>query len=246
MSPEAYVEMADTEARHWWFVGRRMILYKLIDNLSLPLNAHILEVGSGTGGNLHMLSAFGQVSAMEMDATARSICSKKTGGRFDVQAGSCPNDIPFADKKFDLICVFDVLEHIDEDVRTLAALKARLADGGQMIITVPAYRWLWSAHDEFLHHKRRYSYTEFRQKIVTSGLQVARVSYFNTILFPIAALVRLKDKLVGNAAPSGGSIPFAPLNRLLTALLGSERFFLSKSNFPFGVSLLAVLSDERA
>jgi SAM-dependent methyltransferase len=200
-----------------------------------------LEVGSGTGGNLQMLSAFGHVSAMEMDATARSLCLKKTGERFDVRAGFCPGNIPFDNQKFDLICMFDVLEHIDEDVQTLMALKALLTDGGRIIITVPAYRWLWSAHDEFLHHKRRYSSAEFRQKVASAGLHLARVSHFNTILFPIAALVRLKDRVFGNATPTGGSVPFEPLNQLLTTLFGSERFFLKKMNFPFGVSLLGVL-----
>jgi SAM-dependent methyltransferase len=245
MSPEAYVEMANTEARHWWFAGRRMILSRLVGELHLPVNASILEVGSGTGGNLQMLSAFGHVSAMEMDATARSICLKKTDGRFDVRAGSCPGNIPFDNQKFDLICMFDVLEHIDEDVQTLIALKARLTEGGRILITVPAYRWLWSAHDEFLHHKRRYSSAEFRHKVAIAGFHLARVSHFNTILFPIAALVRLKDKMLANAMPTGGSVPFEPLNQLLKTLFGSERFFLSKVNFPFGVSLLGVLSYER-
>ncbi len=246
MSPEAYLEMADTEARHWWFTGRREILSRLISALNLPANARLLEVGSGTGGNLAMLSAFGDVSAIEMDATARSICSKKTSGRFDVRAGFCPNDIPFSDQKFDLICMFDVLEHIDEDVATLVALKGLLATGGQILVTVPAYRWLWSAHDEFLHHKRRYSKAEFRQKVAAAGFHLDRISYFNTILFPIAALVRLKDKLLRNATPTGGSVPVGLLNRVLANLFASERWWLTKTNLPFGVSLIGVLRLERA
>jgi SAM-dependent methyltransferase len=245
LSPEAYLEMAETESRHWWFAGRRKILSHLIAELRLPTNARLLEVGSGTGGNLQMLSAFGHVSAMEMDATARSICSQKTGGRFDVRPGFCPNNIPFAGEKFDLICMFDVLEHIDEDVATLAALKELLADGGQILVTVPAYHWLWSAHDEFLHHKRRYSSAEFRQKIAAADYRLTRISYFNTMLFPIAALVRLKDRLLGNTTPTGGSTPLWPLNQVLTMLFSSERFFLTRVNLPFGVSLLGVLSLER-
>ncbi len=246
MSPDAYLEMADTEARHWWFVGRRKILSMLIDSLRLPSNARILEVGSGTGGNLQMLSAFGHVCAVEMDVTARLICMEKTGRRFDVRIGSCPNNIPFENQKFDLICMFDVLEHIDEDVETLIALKALLADGGRILITVPSYRWLWSAHDEFLHHKRRYAKTEFRQKIAAAGFQLVRVSHFNTILFPIAALVRLKDRLLGNTKSTGGSVPPEPINQLLKMLFSSERWLLTKTNFPFGVSLVGVLSLERA
>ncbi len=241
MSPEAYLEMADTEARHWWFVGRRMILSTLLGDLRLPSNASILEVGSGTGGNLQMLSAFGHVSAMEMDATARSICSQKTGRQFDVRPGSCPNNIPFTGEKFDLICMFDVLEHIEDDIATLSALKGLLAEDGRIMITVPAYRWMWSAHDEFLHHKRRYSAAEFRQKVADAGFQLARISHFNTILFPVAALVRLKDRLLSNANPSGGSIPSALINKLLATVFGCERFLLAKMNLPFGVSLVGLL-----
>lgn len=241
MSPDAYLEMADTEARHWWFSGRRAILAHLISTFDLPPNARILEIGSGTGGNLQMLSSFGQVSALEMDATARSIASEKTGGRFDIRPGFCPTDIPFAGEKFDLICLFDVLEHIDEDVETLIALKGLLAEGGRVLVTVPAYRWLWSAHDDFLHHKRRYSATEFRQKIVASGLQPVKISYFNTILFPLAALVRLKDRLLSNTSASGSSIPPAPINQLFTILFSGERTLVAKTNLPFGVSLLGVL-----
>lgn len=241
MNPDAYLEMADTEARHWWFSGRRAILAHLIATFDLPTHARILEIGSGTGGNLQMLSSFGQVSALEMDATARSIASEKTGGRFDIRPGFCPTDIPFAGEKFDLICLFDVLEHIDKDVETFIAVKGLLAEGGRVLVTVPAYRWLWSTHDDFLHHKRRYSATELREKVAASGLQVVKISYFNTILFPLAAIVRLKDRLLGNSSASGSSVPRAPINQLFKSLFSGERFLLAKMNLPFGVSLLGVL-----
>jgi len=201
----------------------------------------ILEIGSGTGGNLQMLSSFGQVSALEMDATARSIASEKTGGRFDIRPGFCPTDILFTAEKFDLICLFDVLEHIDEDVETLIAVKGLLAEGGRVLVTVPAYRWLWSVHDDFLHHKRRYSATELRQKIAASGLQPVKISYFNTILFPLVAIFRLKDRLLGSSSASGSSVPPAPINQLFASLFSGERFLLAKINLPFGVSLLGVL-----
>src|SRR4029077_81559 len=133
-----------------------------ISRLKLPPKPRILEIGSGTGGNLVMLSSFGQVSAVEMDASARSIALQKTDGRFDIRAGFCPGGIPFANEKFDLICLFDVLEHIEEDIATLVAVKGLLASGGRVLMTVPAQQWLWSAHDEFLHHKRRYAARELR------------------------------------------------------------------------------------
>jgi len=240
MNPDAYLEMANTEERHWWFVGRRAVLTSLIGRLDLPQDARILEIGAGTGGNLRMLSAFGRVSALEMDDTARKIACERTAGRFDIRAGSCPSNIPFAGEKFDLICCFDVLEHIDDDIGTLVAIKGLLADHGRVLITVPAYPWLSSAHDEFMHHRRRYLSEELRGKIAAAALRLERMSYYNTLLFPLAAAVRLKGRLWKSTAVHGRSIPAAPVNGLLAQVFSAERYLLGKFDLPYGVSLVAV------
>lgn len=240
MNPDAYTEMASTEATHWWFRARRRILEQQIEALGLPEHARILEVGSGTGGNLNLLARHGSVSAMEMDATARTIASSKTDGRFVIRAGHCPDNIPYPGETFDLICMFDVLEHIEEDVETLQALRAHLAPNGRLLITVPAYQWLWSAHDVFLHHKRRYTARRLRQAFVASRLRVDRISYFNTLLLPLTALARLKDRLHSSASASGTATPPRPINAVLYAIFASEQSMLRKFNLPAGVSLLGI------
>lgn len=235
MEPDAYREMAATEGRHWWFTGRRAILSSLIARLGLHEKSRILELGCGTGGNLDMLARFGEVAAMETDDTARAIALEKTGARFEIRPGRCPDRIPFAGQRFDLVCMFDVLEHIEEDVATLAALRELLAPGGRALITVPAYRWMWSKHDEFLHHKRRYTAAELEKKARAAGLAVATLSYFNTLLFPLAAAARLLNV-------EGSDLPPQPVNRLFHTLFSAERWVAGRVPLPFGVSLLAVLS----
>lgn len=244
MSPDAYIEMAETEERHWWFCARRQILERILTSLALPANAKILEIGSGTGGNLAMLQRFGKVSALEMDDTARAMAQQKLGLGCDIRAGHCPDAIPFGAEQFDLICLFDVLEHIPDDVGTLAKLPGLLKSGGKVVITVPAYPWLWGAHDEYLHHQRRYRAKEFRQKLTRAGFKIQKFSYFNTLLFPLAALVRLKERLSGSNKAVGGALPNMLVNSTLKSVFASERFFLKHTNLPFGVSLLAVASHQ--
>ena len=241
MDPKAYLEMADTEDRHWWFVGRRAVLKDFIDAFELPARASILEVGSGTGGNLDMLREFGEVKAMELDPTAREIAIRKTQGQVEVRPGRCPDDIAYQDHRFNLICMFDVLEHVDEDVATLTALRRSLADGGRLLLTVPAFSWLWSTHDEFLHHKRRYTARELKDKCAAAGLKLVRVSYFNTLLFPLGVLARLKDRLVRSKVASGAGSPAKPVNFLLRVIFSMEGAILRRMNLPFGMSLVAVL-----
>lgn len=243
MDPRAYLEMAETEDRHWWFAGRRAVIREFIGAFQLPPRASILEVGSGTGGNLHMLGEFGEVKAMELDPIAREMAIRKTEGRVEVRAGRCPDDIPFQEC-FNLICMFDVLEHVEQDVETLAALRRSLAGSGRLLLTVPAFQWLWSTHDEFLHHKRRYTARELESKAAAAGLRLERVSYFNTLLFPLGVLARVRDRLARSKTATGTGMPAPLVNSVLRGVFSMESALLRRINLPFGMSLVAVLRPE--
>lgn len=249
MDREAYRSMSKIEAHHWWFVGRRANLSAILKTLALPEGARILEIGSGTGGNLDMLARFGYVSALEMDAEARAQAVEKTQGRYPVLAGSCPDDLPFSGEKFDLICFLDSLEHIAADEAALVAARNLLAPGGRILITVPAHPWLWSAHDIFLHHQRRYRRQGLHVLCERAGFAITRISYFNFFLFPLAVIARWKDKILKSKVATGADIPIAPVNTLFKTIFAAERFCLTRFSLPAGVSLLAILqtndADER-
>ncbi|HWO99158.1 MAG TPA: class I SAM-dependent methyltransferase [Methylococcus sp.] len=238
MQPEAYRTMAETEAHHWWFAGRRDLLTAEIARLPLPNLARILEVGCGTGGNLEMLAAFGQVHAFDPDHEALALAREKTRTKCELRSGRCPSNLPF-EGDFDLICLFDVLEHIAEDVATLDALRPRLRDSGRILITVPAHPRLWSRHDELLLHCRRYTARELRKKIRDTGYRLERLTYFNTFLSPLVLGVRLADRLTGKSEPTGLSTPPDPVNSVLYRVFRAERLWLRQARLPFGISLLA-------
>jgi SAM-dependent methyltransferase len=241
MSPDAYLDMVATEDTHWWYTARRAILATVIESLALPANAKILEVGVGTGGNIGLLSGFGRVSGVEMNTTALALAKTKAAGRAELLQGHCPDAIPFVDERFDLICLFDVLEHIEDDTETLKQLQRRLRPGGRLLITVPAYAWLWSQHDAFMHHHRRYTATSLQQVIARAGLKTARMTYFNTLLAPMIMLARALSALFKAKALAGVQTPAAVINRLLHGVFISERGWLKLRNLPFGISLLAVI-----
>jgi len=241
MEHEAYLEMAATEDRHWWFRGRRAILHAVISNLHLPADARILELGSGTGGNFLLLSRFGTVTAIELDETARKLSAAKAGAVTDIRAGSIPKNLPLADQKFDLICLFDVLEHLDDDAATLAVVHQHLAPGGAAVITVPAFAKLYGPHDVALHHKRRYGRAELAAKCRQAGLQLAKLSYINMALFPVAMLARLADRLLRRKQSSGNALPPTLLNEIFAAIFSAEHHILNRMNLPIGLTLLAVL-----
>jgi SAM-dependent methyltransferase len=240
MNPEEYGQLMRLGETHWWFVGTRDILLSCVPEIKLPAGRRILDVGCGSGLMMKRLAGTAAVFGIDIDEGALEHC-RSIGLRRLSRADAAR--LPFGDASFDLLVAADMLEHCEDDGAALENFFRVLAPGGHLLISVPAYNWLWSSHDVALHHKRRYTRGELVKKITAAGFKVERASYFNTILFPPAALVRIT---LGRLGGKSGGIKYnegmKSLNRLLLGALRLEKRLLSKVSLPFGLSIVVLAS----
>jgi 2-polyprenyl-3-methyl-5-hydroxy-6-metoxy-1,4-benzoquinol methylase len=240
MTPELYAAHDRLEDRHWWFQGRRQVIAEVLRRHLLPrTNRTLLDVGCGTGGMFPMLAEFGAVDGAEASDDARARAKAKFPGR-RVEPCFLPSTLPSG--QWDVVTAFDVIEHVDAPVDSLRAMAERMAHDGQMVITVPAFAFLWSHHDEVNGHRRRYSRLQLVSELASAGLRVTFASYYNTMLFPAVAAARMLEwvRPTRTAAAADLEDTAEPINSLLRLVFGSERLAVGRFRLPFGVSLIAV------
>lgn len=244
MDSAIYPLMREIEGSHWWFVVRRQLISDMLTKIGLPDDANILDAGCGTGGNLEMLASHGRVTGLEMEKSAADFSRERRIA--DIVEGYFPDNLPLSKDSFDLVTMIDVLEHIDDDHSTLSAVNTLLTRGGYALITVPAFQFLWSKHDEVHHHKRRYSKKQLINVIEESGLKLQYVSYFNTLLFPVAVAVRMVSKIFPfmQSNDGGDELPAPLINSILRSIFNTERTFLKILKFPYGLSLIAIVKKD--
>ncbi|CAN5589845.1 class I SAM-dependent methyltransferase [soil metagenome] len=238
--------MIDADDRHWWYRGRRRIVVGAIERLALRPGARILDAGCGSGRMLDELARWGHVSGL--DAEPRGVAAARSRGHGDVRLGSV-EELPWSDGLFDLVTCLDVIEHTSDDQRTLAELRRVTRPGGHLLVTVPAYPWLWSAHDVANHHHRRYTRDSLRAASGAAGWHALLETSFNAILLVPVTLVRWAERLRrGERTRSDLQLTPAPLGALLEFALRIEAALLRRGvRLPAGVSILAVLRNpERA
>jgi SAM-dependent methyltransferase len=240
MDRDYELQTHQAEDQHWWYRGRRTVLDVVIARLGLPQRARILDAGCGSGRNMVELARRGTVTGIELSETSVALARQRDAG--EVVAGSVL-EMPFAEDSFDLAVSLDVIEHLEDDLGALRELRRTVAPGGSLLVTVPAYQWLWSGHDEINHHHRRYTRRSLQRVAEQAGWRQTRTTYFNSLLLPVAIVLRVLDRVSTKTTESSLDlwVPPEPLNWLLERPLALEAALIKRGGrIPAGLSLLAV------
>jgi SAM-dependent methyltransferase len=240
MDRDYELQTHQAEDRHWWYRGRRTVLDVVVAGLGLSEPARILDAGCGSGRNMVELARHGSVTGIELSETSVALARDRSAG--EVVAGSIL-EMPFAEDSFDLAVSLDVIEHLEDDLAALRELRRVVAPGGSLLVTVPAYQWLWSGHDEINHHHRRYTRRSLQRVAEQAGWHQTRTTYFNSLLLPVAIVLRVLDKVNTKTTESSLDlwVPPEPLNWTLERPLALEAALIKRGGrIPAGLSLLAV------
>lgn len=235
------------ETDDWLKTARIRLLSHLIGRHKTPHGPlELLEVGAGAGQNLPALAQFGTTDATEINPLGReAICARHIAR--DVFA----EPVPFSlDRTYDVICALDVIEHVADDTDVVAWMTRHLRPGGLLILTVPAYQWLFSDHDRALGHHRRYTRARLVGTLPT-GIDVATAAYFTHLAFPLAVAARAAWSLrrrLGRAAPAKQASPRGGLIAHGLSGLSAMELALIERGYrpPFGLSVYLVARSAAA
>jgi SAM-dependent methyltransferase len=242
MEEHLYQQFYEIENDHWWFAARRKILIAYLRHrVDTSQRLKLLDVGCGTGAILAEASRY--FDAYGVDASPRAIEFSKKRGLTKLFVGNL-GEYPESEQ-FDIITLLDVIEHIDDDLGVLKQAYARLNNNGHVLVTVPAYQWLWSSHDVVNHHKRRYTRQQLSVVVTDAGFHIDHVTYFNTLLFPIALLRRVFARAANKQEADDFLIPSGPVNAALYGIFRMEQSALPYTTIPFGLSVLCWASKTR-
>jgi SAM-dependent methyltransferase len=238
-----YAEYAEIQHRHWWFVGRRRIIGAFLEARLDPAptpGRRILDIGCGTGTMLGELRRFGDVYGVDAEPAAVEFCHAQGETQVELASG---DTVPHPDSSFDVVSLLDVIEHVDDDQTLLAEAWRVLRPGGQLLVTVPAFEWMWGEQDVIAHHVRRYTGRQLRDSVQRAGFDVDVLSHFNTILFPPIAAIRLAKRVLPDPDHVRSDFELnkpGRLNSLLTRVFSAEAGWVARRRLPFGVSIIAL------
>ena len=243
------------EDRHWWFATRTRAILAYLDRYMGPgKDRRVLDVGCGAANMAHHLAHYGRV--LGADNNRRPLAIARQRG-LEVYQGSA-DALPFEDDSFDLVAMLDVVEHIPAHDRVVSECRRVLrspaqgaSPGGKLLVTAPAFMFLWSRNDQLNMHQRRYTIPELKLLLEGNGFRVLRISYNNFFIFPLAAsliMVRRGRREPELASPhfdeEAYQVEMEPAPPAMNAVLGSvgklEASLLRRINLPFGTSIIAI------
>lgn len=238
MQSHVYTEFAHIEQVHWWFKARRSILDSILYSFIPKKASTCLDIGSGPAINATMLTKHAQRLTLLESSVEGVNLAKENLPEVTIIQGLFPEGRPSG--TYELITAFDVIEHIDDDKEAVAVIASMLEDNGLAVITVPAYNWLWSEHDNVVHHKRRYTKKSLEDVIGSAGLKIEKISYFNFLLFLPISATRMLMRLKSRQPVTDFSLTPAYINIPLNFIFSLERYLLRSMTLPFGISIICV------
>ncbi len=244
---DAYFDlMAEVADTNWWYRARRDWLRQELAP-RLIRGARAYDIGCGTADAMATLAAMGAQPVVGTDLSEHVLGWVRRRPDPPVVLESLAEQLPFADGSASTLISMDVIEHLDDDVVALREYRRVLDRDGVVLLTVPAYQWIWSEHDERAAHRRRYSRERFVIAVRAAGFEVDRVTYLFSFLVPLAAVVR-KTPLKRFFPPTDeeASAMHPAIERSLAMLARLERRIGARFDIPFGLSILVVahLADD--
>ena len=237
MDNKTFSRQIKNQKKHWWFQARKKIIDQIISSINLKKRNNILDFGAGSGVNLDMLSKYGLVDIHEKNKYARAIIKKEK------KIKNLYSTLKIKKKSYDLILLADVIEHVKQPKVLLKDLKKFLKKDGYILITVPAYQFLFSKKDKVLGHYRRYNKELLKTEL--SGFKVENISYFNTFLcIPIIIMTMLNKFLKRDYIKQVETTPNFILNKLCYIIFASEKYFIKYFNLPFGISIYVLAKND--
>jgi len=246
MDENEYNLIARVQGRHWWWLGRSRIIRALLaEHVGRRGELEVADVGAGFGAHVPLLLSHGRVTCIEANDLAVQALRTRWGGRISLIRATVPDPVG---RRFDLILLADVLEHLEDDAAAVHWMHEHLNDGGTVVLTVPAHRFLWTQMDEVVGHRRRYRRAELN-RLLAGRFEILKSSYYNIFLFPVKVGFVLFDRLKRLLLPqaekrSYNDVPPEPINGLFGCILRAEAPLLRRFRLPWGVSLV-VLARKR-
>lgn len=242
MKKYLYEDLFLLEESHWWHISKRKIVRSLIEKYRLSKNPKILDIGCGTGKNIEELQDLGEIYGLDTSKEALDFCRKR--GLNNLILGSAEKTT-LKNATFDIITLLDVLEHTDDN-KALNETFRILKKGGIIVITVPAFNWLWSNWDVVLHHKRRYTTDTLSQILKKNGFEIKKISYmYSFLILPVFVIRKIKSKFSNESYSSDFKLSSPAINFILGAISKLESLLIFSTSVPFGTSIVAVAKKKQ-